>query len=103
MLKFAFVLSALTLSIAAVAASDRAEAVNLGTAAGAAAHPLGALLNPSGRHGSGNIFNPNDLHSGGRSMPRDGVIKPAQDFSFSSQSEGSGSYAVTVNKKLLDF
>ncbi len=102
MLKFAFVLSALTLLVA-VAARDQADAVDLGTNAGAVVHPLGALLNPNSGNGSADLLNPNNLHSGGRSMPRDGVIEPAQNFSFSSQSEGSGSYAVTVNKKLLDF
>lgn len=101
MSKFIFVVAALVLTLAISAANDPVPASDLKTATNAATHPLGIVLNATGL--DGNPTNPNGLHPGGKGAPSDGVIEPVQDFSFSSQSEGSGSYAVTVNKKLFSF
>tara|TARA_R110000868_G_scaffold41001_2_gene140651 strand:- start:1635 stop:1940 length:306 start_codon:yes stop_codon:yes gene_type:complete len=101
MRKFSFVVTAIILSVVASAADTTASAADLKGAASAAAHPLGTLLNGIGS--IGDAANPSDLHSGGKGKARDGLIEPARDFSFSSQSDGGGSYAVTVNKKLLSF
>lgn len=101
MRKFCFVVAAIILSVVASAADTAVSAADLGKAEGVVTHPLGALLNGVGS--IGDAANLNGLHSGGKGKTRDGLIEPGRDFSFSSQSDSSGSYAVTVNKKLLSF
>lgn len=100
MWKLSFIGVAFILSIVT---STVGSAADLGAVVGATTQPLGALLNPNGIGTKGNLLGTDNLRPGGKGGPRDGLIEPADDFALSSQSDGGGSYAVTVNKKLLSF